>query len=121
MSSALWLVAWWRSGLAMLTDPRTFVHWAGGVVHPDSSSRVSALDVGLLGAPILLYFLLLVSVPLIIGPYRLVPRPMFVPKRRSQKGVGDSRAVTTLSLLLETPPFIGPSSLSLDNYISRDQ
>ena len=39
------------------------------------------------GGPILLYFLLLVSVPLIIGPYHLVPRPMFVPKRRSQQGV----------------------------------
>ena len=26
-----------------------------------------------------------------------------------------------LSLLLENPPFIGPNSLSLDNYISRDQ
>ena len=41
---------------------------------------------------------------------------MFVPKRRSQRG-----DITTLSLLLETPLFIGPNSLSLDNYISRDQ
>ena len=73
------------------------------------------------GGPILLYFLLLVSVPIILGPYRVVPRPMFVPKRRSQQGVVDSRVVTTLSLLLETPPFKGPNSLSLDNYISRDQ
>ena len=79
------------------------------------------MGVGLMGGPILLYFLSLVSVPLIIVPYRLVPRPMFVPKRRSQQGVVDSRAVTTMSLLLETPPFIGPNSLSLDNYISRDQ
>ena len=62
-----------------------------------------------------------VSIPLIIVPYHLVPRPMFVPKRRSQQGVVDSRSVTTLSLLLETLPFIVPNSLSLDNYISRDQ
>ena len=70
------------------------------------------------GGPILLYFLLLVSVPLIIGPYRLVPRPMFVPKRRSQQGIVESRTITTLILLLETSPFIGPNTLSLDNYIS---
>ena len=70
------------------------------------------------GGPILLYFLLLFSVPIILGPYRLVPRPIFFPKRRSQQGVVESRAVTTLSLLLETPPFIGPNSLSLDNYMS---
>ena len=95
MASALWLVAWWRSGLAMLEDPRTFVHGAGGVVNPDSSSRVSALGIGLMGGPILLYFLSLVSVPLIP---RLVP--MFVPKKRSQQGVVDSRAVTTPKLAL---------------------
>ena len=83
-------------------DHRTFVHGAGGVVNPDSSSCVSALGIGLMGGPILLYFLSLVSVPLIIVPYRLVPRPMFVPKRRSQQGVVDSRAVTTMRLLLET-------------------
>ena len=35
-----------------------------------------------------------------------------VPKRRS---VVDSRAVMTLSLLRETPPFIGPNLVSLDN------
>ena len=33
----LWLVAWRRSELAMLADPRTFVHMAGGVVNLDSS------------------------------------------------------------------------------------
>ena len=49
MSSALWLVAWWPSRLAMLVDPRIFVHGARGVIHPDSSSPVSALGVGLLG------------------------------------------------------------------------
>ena len=94
---------------------------AWGGVYPGSIPRVYALSVGLPGGLILLYFLLLVSVSLIIVLQRLVPRPMFVPKRRSQRGVVDSRAITTLSLLLETPPFIGPNSLSLDNYISRDQ
>ena len=35
---------------AMLADPRTVLHGAGDVVNPNSSSRVSALDVGFLGA-----------------------------------------------------------------------
>ena len=47
-------------------DPRTFVHGAGGVVHPGSIPRVYALSVGLPGGLIVLNFLLLVSVPLII-------------------------------------------------------
>ena len=38
---------------------------------------------------------LVASVPLIIVSYCLVPRPMFVPKRRSQQGVVGSRAVMT--------------------------
>ena len=64
---------------------------------------------------------LVTFVPLIIVPYWLVPRPMFVPKRRSQQGVVGLRAVTTLSLLLETSRFIGPTHSLLVNYISRDQ
>ena len=50
MSSAFWLVACRRSGFAVLVDPRTVVHGAGDVNNPDSSSRVPALGVGLLGA-----------------------------------------------------------------------
>ena len=119
MSSALWLVVWRRSGLAMLANPRTFVYGAGGCRSPGFVLSCPCPGSRATGAPILLYFLLLVSVPIILGPYRLVPRPMFVPKRRSQQGVVNSRAVTTF--LLETPPFIGPNSLSLDNYISCDQ
>ena len=49
MLFAFWFVAWWRSGLAILMDPRTFLHEAGGCVNPDLSSRVSALGVRLLG------------------------------------------------------------------------
>ena len=116
----LWLVAWRRSGFAALADPRTVVHGAGFVDNPDLSSRVPALDAGLLGAQYFFTFLSRFRSPYLV-PYCLVPRPMFVPKRRSQQGVVGSRAVMTLSLLLETPPFIGPKLLSLDNYISRDQ
>ena len=61
------------------------------------------------------------SFPLIIVHYWLVPSPMFVPKTRNQRGVVGSRAVTTLSLLLETPPFIGPTSSLLVNCITSDQ
>ena len=70
------------------------------------------------GCPILLHFLYSFPIPLSSAP---IVWSMFVPRRRSQQGVVDSRTVTTLSLLLETSPFIGPNSLSLDNYISRDQ
>ena len=62
------------------------------------------------------FIFLVASVPLIIVPYWLVPSPLFVPKRRSQRGVAGSRALTTLSLLLETPPFIAPTSSLLVNY-----
>ena len=84
-----------------------------------SSTRVRSLvfyarSVGLLGGPntSLLSFTHFCSPyhrPLVSGP-----QAHFVPKRRSQRGVVDSRAITTLSLLLEFPPFIGPNSLSLD-------
>ena len=51
----------------MLTDPRTFLQGAGVVVHPGSIPRVHALSVGHPGGPnILRYFLLLISVPLIM-------------------------------------------------------
>ena len=50
MSSAFWLVAWRRSGFAVLADPCTVVHGASGVDNPDSSSRVPAPGAGLLGA-----------------------------------------------------------------------
>ena len=53
--------------------------------------------------------------------YKALTSPMFLPKRRSQRGVVGSRAVTTLSLLLETLPFIGPTSSLLVNYIPRDR
>ena len=68
MSSALWLVARRRSGFAVLADPGTFAHGAGDVVNRDSSSLVSAQGVGLQGGPILFYFRLVISVPLIINP-----------------------------------------------------
>ena len=67
------------------------------------------------------FIFLVASAPLIIIPYRQVPSPMFIPKRRSQQGVVGSRAMTTLSLLLETLPFIGPTSSLLVNYIPHDQ
>ena len=57
MSSGFWLVAWRRSGFAVLVDPCTAVHRAGDVDNPDSSSRVPALGVGLLGAQYFLTFL----------------------------------------------------------------
>ena len=62
MSSSLWLVARRRSGFAVLPNPRTVVHGGGDAVSLDSSSRVSALGIGLLGA-------------------------QYVPKSRSQQGV----------------------------------
>ena len=49
------------------------------------------------------FIFLVASIPLIIIPYQQVPSPMFVPKR-SWRGVVGSRAVTTLSLLLESLP-----------------
>ena len=81
-------------------NARGFSYGAWGVVNPESSSHVSALGIGLVGGPILLYFLSLVSVPLIIVPYRLVPRPMFVPKRGNQQGVVDSRVYCSKLRLL---------------------
>ena len=66
--------------------------------------------------PNTLFIFLVASVPLIIVHYQQFPSPMFVvPKRRSQ------RAMTTLSLLLEIPPFIGPTSSLLVNNISHDR
>ena len=94
MSSAYWLVG----GGASISWA-----WASNYLRPNTS-----------------FIFLVASVPLIIVPYWLVPSPMFVPKRRSQRGVVGSRAVTTLSLLLKTPPFIGPTSSLLVNYIPRD-
>ena len=67
------------------------------------------------------FIFLVAFVPLIIVPYWQVPSPMFVPKRRSQQGVVGSRAITTLSLLLEIPPFIGPTTSLLVNYIPHDR
>ena len=50
MSSAFWLVAGQRNGLAVLMGPRTIVHGAGNFDVSGSSSCASALDVELLGA-----------------------------------------------------------------------
>ena len=109
MSSAYWLVAGRRNGLAVIAGPRTVAHGTGMSI---SWARPLVLSPWVLHywGPNTSSIFLVASVPLIIVPYWLVPSPMFIPKRRSQRGVVGSRAVTTLSLLLETLPFIGPTS-----------
>ena len=82
MLSALLLLAWRQSGLAMLADPRTVVHGAGGVVNPDSSSRVSALGVGLLEAQY--FFTLVYSFPLSASPSVWSPGPCSSPREVSK-------------------------------------
>ena len=106
MSSAYWLVAGRRSGLAVVNGPRAVIRGARHVDVPGSYL------VSNYWGP---------NIPFIFVPYWQVPSLMFVPKRRSQRGVVGSRAVTTLSLLLETLPFIGPTSSLLVNYIPRDR
>ena len=117
MSSTLWLVGQWWSGFTVLADPCTLVHGARGV---DSSSCVSTLGIGVLGGQCFFTFVHLFPFPLSSSPRVWSPGPCSSPREEKQ-GVVASRAVTTLSLLLETMPFIGPNSLSLDNYISRNQ
>ena len=70
MSSSYWLVAWRRSGFAMLVDPRTFVHGAGGVVLLGSISPVCALSIWALGGLILSFtcFRSPYHRPLVSGP-----------------------------------------------------
>ena len=99
----------------MVAGPRAVVRRAGDIVGP-----ASCLVLNYWG-PNTPFIFLVASVPLITVPYWQVPSPMFVPKRRSQQGVVGSRAVTNLSLLLETLPFIGPTSSLLVNYIPRDR
>ena len=115
MLSAYWLVAGRRSRLAVVVGPRTIVPGARDVDAP--GSYLVSNNWG----PNTPFIFSVTSVPLIIVPYRQVPSPMFVPKRRSQRGVVGSRAVTTLSLLLETLPFIDPTSSLLVNYIPCDR
>ena len=111
MSSAYWLVAGRRNGLAVLAGPRTVAHRAGDVDIPGSCSHALAWVSNYWG-PNTSFIFLVASLSLITVPYWL-----FVPKRRSQRDVVGSRAVMTLSLL----PFIGPTSSLLANYIPRDQ
>ena len=103
----------------MLMGLCTVAQGAGDVDVPDSSPRASPWGSNYWGPTS--FISLIASVPLIIIPYWLVPSPMFVPKRRSQRGVVGSRAVMTLSLLTETPPFIGPTGSLLVNCITRDR
>ena len=85
MSSALWLVARWQSGFAILTDPRTVVHRAGDVINPDSSSRVSALGVGLLGAQYFFAFVYSFPFPLSSSPSVWSPGPCSSPREEVSK------------------------------------
>ena len=79
MSSTLWLVAWRRSELAMLADPSAVVHGARDVVNPDSSSRVSALGIRLLGAQYFLAFVYSFPFPLSSSPSIWTPGPCSSP------------------------------------------
>ena len=115
MSSAYGLVAGRRSGLVVVAGHRAVVRGAGDIDVP------ALCLVSNHWGPNTPFIFLAASVPLIIIPYLKGPSPMFVPKRRSQRGVVSSRAVTTLSLLLKTLPFIGPTSFLLVNYIPRDR
>ena len=85
MSSALWLVAWRQSGLAMLADPCTVVHRAGDVVDPDSSSCVSALGVGLLMAQYFFTFVYSFQFPLSSSPSVWSPGPCSSPREKVSK------------------------------------
>ena len=93
MSSAYWLVGGQRSGLAVIAGPRTAIHGATDVDVP------GLYLVSNYWGPNTPFIFLVASVLLIIVPYRLVPSPMFFPKRRSQRGVVGSRATMTLILL----------------------
>ena len=115
MSSAYGLVAGRWSGLVVVAGHRAVVRGAWDVDVPALCLMSNYWG------PNTPFIFLVASVPLIIIPYRKGPSPMFVPKRRSQRGVVSSRAVTTLSLLLETLPFTGPTSSLLVNYIPRDR
>ena len=115
MSSAYWLVAGRQSRLAVLAGSRPVAHGGRDGDVPGLSFCAPALGVKLLGAQHFLSFSGYFGSPYHRPHYWLVPSPMFVPKR-SQRGVVGS----TLSLLLETPPFIGPTCSLFVNYISCD-
>ena len=85
MSSALRSVALPQNGLAMLADPRTIVHGAGGVVNPHSSSRVSALGVGLQGPQYFFTFVYSFSFPLSPSPSIRSPGPCSSPREEVSK------------------------------------
>ena len=114
ISSPYWLVAGQRSGLAVVASPRAVV---GGARDIDVPGSYLVLNYWGPNTP---FIFLVATVSLIVVPYQQVPSPMFVPKR-SQLGVVGSRAMITLSLLLKTPPLIGPTNSPLVNYIPRDR
>ena len=69
----------------MLADRHSFVHGAGDVVNPDSSSRVSALGVGLLGDQYFFTFFYLFPFPLSSSPIVWSPGPCSSPREEVSK------------------------------------
>ena len=69
----------------MFAAPRTVVHGAGVVVNPDSSSRVSALGVGLLGAQYFFTFVYSFLFPLLLSPIVWSPGPCSSPREEVSK------------------------------------
>ena len=89
----------------MLANPCTVVHGAGDLVNPDSSSRVSALGVGLLGVQHFLTFVHSFLFP-------LSSSPSVFPKRRSQQGVVDSKGRNDYEFIARNSAFYRPKTRS---------